>query len=81
MTTPINQHAIVIDALKTGPKSTLDFRYQYGVLEAPARICELKDLGFVFHKETIEQADVFGYMHKNIARYTLLADSPQRRLF
>lgn len=81
MNPPISQHDVILEALRTGPKSTLEFRYNYGVLEAPARVCELRHAGFVIHKETIEQEGPTGHKHKGIARYTLLADTPQRRLF
>lgn len=81
MTTPINQHAKILDLCKGQWVSTIDFRDLYGILESPARICELIKEGYEFHKEKITQLDAFGRLHKNITRYMLKSSPAQGDLF
>lgn len=68
------QRARIIDALRSGPKTSHDLRC-LGCYQAPARIKELRDrYGFDIRTERVTLYDRDGYMHRGAARYHLEAE-------
>lgn len=41
-TTAENQRAIILEALRTGPKTTVELRHEYGIMSPAPRIFELR---------------------------------------
>ena len=68
------QRARVLDAVRSGPKSTLQLRRDCDVLSPAARVLELKRRGFdIFTNWTREPTDC-GTLHR-VAQYVLLHGS------
>ena len=69
-TTAENQRAIILEALRTGPKTTVELRHQFGIMSPAPRIFELRrehqiDTVFV-RAETPDSIN-----HVCVAKYTL----------
>lgn len=67
------QRARILDALRSGPKTSYDLR-RLGCYQAPARILELRRLGFDIRTELVDLYDRDGYLHPRAARYHLRAE-------
>ena len=69
-TTAENQRAIILQALRTGPKTTVELRHQFGIMSPAPRIFELRrehQIDTVFIKaETPDQIK-----HVCVAKYVL----------
>jgi len=69
------QRRRIVEMLRTGPKSTLDFR-RAGIMQSQTRIFELRNrLGYdipTIGRVTI--ADDQGYLHDGVAVYELIAE-------
>lgn len=69
-----NQDAIVLDALQTGPKTSIELRDHYGVIAPSARIATLRNS---FKIITIRVNVCHkGIWHRNIAKYVLVKGLP-----
>lgn len=64
-----SQRARVIQALRSGPKTTLELRANSGVLMPASRIFELNERGWHIAKVTVRAATADGVEHYGIARY------------
>jgi hypothetical protein len=58
------QRALILNALRAGPLSTLEARELLGVLHAPGRICELRKAGFAIRTDTNTKFDAEGRPHR-----------------
>lgn len=67
---PQNQNEIVLNALLSGPKTSIDLRDGHGVLAPSARISTLrKSFKIITTKVTVCHK---GIWHRNIAKYVLM---------
>lgn len=64
--------ASVIQALRTGPKTTVELREQWGVMSPAPRILELREIGHIIVKVPVTAFTADGIKHTGVARYTLL---------
>ena len=69
-----NARAIIIQALRTGPKTTIQLREQWGVMAPAPRILELKLRGFNIITVPVSAYTADGVQHRGVARYILLAE-------
>ena len=69
-----NARAIIIQALRTGPKTTIELREQWGVMAPAPRILELKLRGFNIVTVPVSAFTADGVQHRGVARYILLAE-------
>lgn len=68
------QRARIIEALRSGPKTSYDLR-RLGCYQAPARIKELRDhLGYRIETIRVTLVDRDGYRHPRAALYKLLSE-------
>ena len=68
------QRQRIIEMLRTGPKTTLDFR-RAGIMQSQTRIFELRARGYDLPTVgRVTVADDEGYMHAGVAVYELLAE-------
>lgn len=68
------QRRRMLEMLRTGPKTTLDFRL-FGVMQSQTRIFELRARGYSL--PTIGRVTVYddqGYPHHGVALYELVAE-------
>ena len=65
------QRARVIAMLCSGPQTSYDLRRR-GIYQAPARILELRDLGYDITTTPVEIKDEYGFSHRRVALYTLV---------
>lgn len=68
------QRGRVVDMLRTGAKSTLQFRRDGDILAPAARILELRKRGFEIMTQWIMQATDCGKLHR-VALYVLIRES------
>ena len=73
-TSASNARAIIIQALRTGPKTTIELREQWGVMAPAPRILELKLRGFNIITVPVSAYTADGVQHRGVARYILLAE-------
>jgi hypothetical protein len=73
------QHITIIRELKNAAQglTSLDFRFLFSIIDPPARVCELKTLGYLFHITYGKELDHLGQAHERIARYTLISEPKQ----
>lgn len=67
------QRLRILEALRIGPKTSYDLR-RMGCYQAPARIIELRRMGYEIETELVTLYDRDGYMHPRCARYHLRAE-------
>jgi len=70
-----NQHAIVLAALKEGPKTTIDLRHDFGVMMPAARVRELRLAGHEIDTVRVVSYTPDGIKHHSVAKYVLVGDS------
>lgn len=64
----------ILDMLRTGPKTTLDFR-RAGIMQSQTRVHELRKRGYNLPTTgRVTVADDEGYVHAGVAVYELLAE-------
>ena len=68
------QRARVLDAMRSGPKSTIQLRRDWDVLAPAARVLELKRRGFEILTQWIHEATDCGKLHR-VALYVLLRET------
>jgi hypothetical protein len=66
------QRAVILNALRAGPLSTLEARERLGVLHCPGRVCELRKAGHTIRTTTGTRFDADGRPHR-IGVYVLLS--------
>ena len=66
------QHARVIQALRTGPKTTIELRPDSGVMQPAPRVFELKARGYIIVTTPVSANTDDGVLHRGVARYVLL---------
>jgi Helix-turn-helix domain len=74
-TSAANQRAITIQALRTGPQTTVQLRECYGILSPAPRVLELRERGFSILTQRVKVQTPDGVMHFAVARYVLLSES------
>lgn len=62
------QRERILEALRTGPKTSYDLR-RLGCYQCAARVIELRRAGFDIRTELVTLYDRDGYMHPRCARY------------
>ncbi len=68
------QRRRILDMLRTGPKTTLDFR-RAGIMQSQTRVHELRKRGYDLPTTgRVTIADDEGYMHVGVALYELLGE-------
>lgn len=67
------QRLRIIAALRTGPKTSYDLR-RMGCYQAPARIIELRRMGYEIITERITLTDRDGFQHHGCALYSLASE-------
>ncbi|MDD2978061.1 helix-turn-helix domain-containing protein [Aquabacterium sp.] len=73
-TTGEAQRKRILEMLRTGPKTTLDFR-RSGAFQSPTRIHELRALGYdIATVGRVTVIDDQGYPHHGVALYELFAE-------
>jgi len=68
------QRARVIQALRTGPKTTIELRRDWGVMQPAARVFELKARGYIIVTTPVSAHTDDGALHRGVARYVLLSE-------
>lgn len=68
------QRARVIQALRTGPKTTIELRRDGGVMQPAARVFELKARGYIIVTTPVSAHTDDGVTHCGVARYVLLQE-------
>lgn len=73
-TSASNVRAIIIQALRTGPKTTIELREHWGVMAPAPRILELKLRDYFIATVPVSAHTADGVMHRGVARYVLLSE-------
>lgn len=73
-TSASNARAIIIQALRDGPKTTIQLREDWGVMAPAPRILELKLRGYVIASVPVSAYTADGVEHRGVARYVLLSE-------
>lgn len=68
------QRQRILEALREGPKTSYDLR-RMGAYQAPARIIELRRMGYDIETELVTLYDRDGYLHPRCARYHLRGEA------
>ena len=69
-----NQHAIVLNALRDNPKTTINLRHDYGIMQPAPRIKELRNQGYKIDTVRINSYTPDGIKHHAVAKYVLRAN-------
>ncbi len=75
-TTATNQRAIILQALKIAPQTTISLRHDLGIMQPAPRIFELRNLGHDIHTEIVRQETPDNISHKGVAKYVLRHSQP-----
>ena len=73
-TSASNARAIIIQALRTGPQTTIDLRERWGIMAPAPRILELKLRGYIIVSVPMSACTADGVLHHGVARYILLSE-------
>ncbi len=68
------QRARVIQALRTGPKTTIELRELWGVMSPAPRVFELRLLGYCIETLQVNGYTPDGVLHRGVARYVLVSE-------
>lgn len=74
-TSAAGQRQRVLAAIRTGPKTTIELREQYGVISPAPRVLELRRMGYVIHTLRVRAVTPDGVTHYGIARYVLVSEA------
>ena len=66
-----NQHKICLLALAGSPKSTIDLRHVYGIMQPAPRIKELRDMGYQIDTVRVIEYTPDNIKHHAVAKYVL----------
>jgi Helix-turn-helix domain len=72
-TTAPNQRAIILEALASGPKTTVQLRDNFNIMAPAVRIKELRELGHVILTRRV-QVETSGVRHINVAQYVYVSE-------
>lgn len=73
--TSINaQNARLVPRMRQGPVDTFTIMRELNICRPGARICDLRNAGYIIHTQLITLEDEWGRKHPKIALYTLLAE-------
>ena len=67
------QRALILDALRSGPLTTIQMRDQLAVLSPASRVMELRRAGYVISTSKVKAFDADGRPH-SVGVYELIAD-------
>jgi hypothetical protein len=67
------QRQRTLEELRIAPRTSYDLR-RLGCYQAPARIFELRKMGFDIRTELVDLYDIDGYLHPRCARYHLIEE-------
>jgi hypothetical protein len=73
-TSASNARAIIIQALRTGPQTTIDLRERWGIMAPAPRILELKLRAHNIASIPVSAYTADGVLHRGVARYVLLSE-------
>ena len=68
------QRRRALEALETGPKSTIELRRRWDILSPAPRIKELRDRGYVIVTNWVQHATDCGNLHR-VALYVLVSSA------
>ncbi|MES1987811.1 MAG: helix-turn-helix domain-containing protein [Pseudomonadota bacterium] len=71
-TTISNQQQIILNALKKSPKTTIELRNNYGIINVGARMAELRTKGYTIFTMRVDCFTPDGIKHKRVAKYFLV---------
>ena len=66
-----NQQAIALTALRDSPKTTIELRHDYGIMQPAPRIKELREQGHKIDTVRIASYTPDGIKHHSVAKYVL----------
>jgi len=66
-----SQRAIILEALKESPKTTVELRHDYGIMQPAPRILELKQRGHYITSLRVTSYTPDGIKHRAVALYVL----------
>jgi hypothetical protein len=75
-TSAANQRNIILDALKDNPKTTIELRRDYGVMQPAPRILELRAQGYRIDTVRTSGFTDDGIKHNGVAQYVLVQSKP-----
>lgn len=75
-----NQRNIILDALKDGPKTTIELRRDYGIMQPAPRILELRANGHRIDTVRVTCLTDDGVKHSGVAQYVLVETKPSNAL-
>lgn len=75
-TTASNQRAIILQALKIAPQTTITLRHEFFVMQPAPRIFELIAKGHPIKSQPVDAETPDGVMHKRVALYILQPSPP-----
>ena len=75
-TTASNQRAIILQALKIAPQTTITLRHDFFVMQPAPRIFELIAKGYAIESKPVDAETPDGVMHKRVALYILQPSPP-----
>ena len=70
-----NQQAIALTALKDSPKTTIELRHDYGIMQPAPRIKELREQGHRIDTVRIVSYTPDGIKHSAVAKYVLRSNN------
>lgn len=70
-----NQRNIVLTALRESPKTTIELRHDFGIMQPAPRIFELKKRGFNILSLRVATFTPDGIKHSKVAKYILRGES------
>ena len=79
-TTASNQRAIILQALKIAPQTTITLRHDFFVMQPAPRIFELIAKGNPIKSLRVDAETPDGVMHKRVALYILQPSPPQQTM-
>ena len=75
-TTASNQRAIILQALKIAPQTTITLRHDYFVMQPAPRVFELIAKGHAIESQRVDAETPDGVMRKRVALYIWHASPP-----
>ncbi len=79
-TSAVNQRNIILDALKDSPKTTIELRRDYSVMQPAPRILELREQGYKINTVRTSGFTDDGIKHNGVAKYVLVESKPSDAL-
>ena len=70
-----NQRAIILEALKQSPKTTVQLRHELGIMQPAPRILELKAQGHSINTLRVDTCTPDGVKHRAVAKYVLCGEN------